>query len=205
MQGGIRMYAFIKQMDHEILIAWSKIKQGSFCASLDSGSIKQVMYDELLSDAYHFMLFEQAQKYDNGLTVKNDTDRTLLHLGLPPGRSALLSEPSPAMLALCGYLHSVLTDDVVNKLAYRYALSESYGFFLNLLPALKISLCDSKYQIKLPSNAHKRVGCNSQRIRAKLIEECRSPARQQQVIQVVKTTAFLIGVILNSIADKQAS
>lgn len=224
-QGGIFMYNYIKQLDHDVLQAWNKIKRGPFYSSLYTGSATFDLYAALLIEIYHCIqhkpenqnlhslqlkadghpissAFYRIAKYEK--QIESDLRGVLLSNHYIVDNKLIQNSPTSAAVALNAYQHYMTINNApIARLAYYYVLLQSQEYFIDMFAYFKelpdfYDLHNDFIQV-----IKQTALPTSDDIRKILMAYCHNTQHQKQLIQVGQTSLFLIASLLNNIAEQQ--
>ena len=209
----------IDHLDRAIAEEWGKIKKGEFY-TLANVAIKKDLYISAMEQIYHYTRHNSINQATAAFTTNPDDTfllrfvykhaleetghekmvvkdlRSIGHIFDP-----LLSKPHPATEALIAYLYYIaIKDGAGPRLGYSYWAEDSYDHLEPILSACRrdLGLKDKDMTFFV---AHSTIDSkHSEEVREVVREWCDTEEKLSKVVSVARTSLYLTGEIINSVA-----
>ena len=211
----------IEQLDLVISDEWEKIKHGEFY-KLSSAGLSKELYISAMEQIYHYTKHNSINQATAAfMTSAEDTAllkfaykhaleevghekmvvKDLRSIGV--NFDAEKAAPLPATEALIGYLYYVaLKEGAGPRLGYSYWAEDSYDHIEPILQACRrdLNLSDKDMTFFV---AHSTIDSkHSEEVRVAVQAWCDDPIKLSKVLSVARTSLYLTGEVINSVARK---
>lgn len=214
----------IKELDKAVAEEWSKIKKGEFF-SLASKGLSKELYISAMEQIYHYTLHNSINQATSAfMTPAEDTSLLKFaykHALEETGHEKMvlkdlrsigvhfdpqISKPLPATEALVGYLYYVsLKQGAGPRLGYSYWAEDSYAHIEPILEACRkdLGLKDNDMTFFV---AHSAIDSkHSEEVKAIVKDWCDDNVKLAKVLSVARTSLYLTGEVINSVAREYIS
>ncbi|WP_439886114.1 iron-containing redox enzyme family protein [Pseudomonas sp. MBLB4123] len=216
------MSDFIDELKDVCDAEWAKIKAGRFFRLVQDSELQRELYIRAMVEVFHYTknnainqaaatfgedhkrvgLLRFAMKHAlEELGHENMVVNDLASIGVDP--SVFERKPLPATEALNGYLFSLaIRGGVIPRLGYSFWAEDSYEHLAPLLDVCKNQLGLSDKQLTF-FIAHSVIDAkHAEDVNNAIIRWVESDEDKEAVKQVARTTLFLTGQILESVANE---
>jgi len=216
------MGVFLAELETVVEEGWAQVHRGRFWPLLRERGLSPQMYQTIMTELFHYTRHNSINQafaawkvdasdigllrfcYDHAaeeLGHEKMVEKDLASAGLlTPG--LLERAPLPPTQALIGYLYYVgLAEGAVPRLGYSFWAETSYGHIAELLQHMRddLNLQDRQMTFFV---AHAAIdNRHAKQVRGAVSRFATTSMQQQRVMQVARTTLYLTGQILETIAD----
>lgn len=208
---------FFQRLDRENLECWKVIYQGSFWKHLLEKGLNRDLYIRLMTEIFHFTRHNvQNQAL---AAIKLNSDRLSLlryclhHAYTETGHDLMVlrdlnsiginpelikkSQPLPETQAFIAYVYRIATEkDATARLGYSYWAEGCYGYAADLLTAMHQDLNLDDKQLSFWVEHTSIDAVHIEEVKRIISITCTEPELQESVSEVLKTTLYLFGRIL---------